>query len=106
MIVYGWGKKILNLGSVGTVSCPMCEKDRNLILTIIYSYFTLFWILMAGGNRKDYYFCEICGRGVEVDKKEVDSALRHDPLPWLPPYGWTIPVGGIVVLIFLGLISG
>lgn len=61
---------------------------------------------MAGWNRKDYYFCEVCYRGVEVDKKEVDSALRYDPLPWLSRYGLTIPVGGIVMLILFGLISG
>jgi len=98
-------KKRLNLGPLGMYHCSTCKQERNVFLTILCSYFELFWIPIASWNRKYYCRCKFCNSSVEVSKNEVTSALGKNPLPWIYHFGWTIPVVGIAFLIFfLGII--
>ena len=101
MIVWGWGKKVINLGFAKTEYCPTCEKNRDFHISLIYRYFAIFWITIASWGAKYYYHCNICDRGIEINKKEVSHALTKNPIPWFHRYGWLAIVGVIALVAIL-----
>ena len=43
--------------------------------------------------------CDICHRGVELNKKKVEASLKKNPIPFRRRYGWTFLVGLIAIFV-------
>jgi hypothetical protein len=94
-----WGSKgnIIDLGLITKHYCPICEKETNYHVSVVYRYGHIFWMPLFKWSTKYYLTCEICERGVELKKKDIKPYLIKDPIPWMHRLGW------IAALIILGL---
>jgi hypothetical protein len=50
MIVWGSGGDALNLGTLQTKRCDVCEKERPFNVILQYRYWGLYWIFSQAGR--------------------------------------------------------
>jgi len=100
MIIFGERGKEITLGRVDSRYCPICEKERDFFITMVYRYGHIFWIPLFSYSTKYFYHCSICGYGTELKGKDKPQ-LTSNPKPWIHRWGWVIPLGIIVMLLFL-----
>jgi len=100
MLVWGSGSDTKDLGMVEKRHCDACEKERPFKLFLQYR-FAHIWYLFSWVTKKEYLLlCDVCRRGVQLDKKKVESKLRENPIPLRRRYGWML----LVVLIAIGAV--
>lgn len=103
MIVWGRRGNVIELGKIGHRYCPVCERDRDFMLTLVYRYVHLFWIPMFSYDATYYCRCDICSRGDKLKSSKVQPYLKGDPRPWLHRFGWIIPAIGFAFLALSGV---
>lgn len=99
MLVWGSGSKSVKFGNPEIKRCQTCGKDTQFRNVVEYRYAHI-WYLFSWVTKKRYLsLCEICERGVELDKKQVESTLLSNPIPFQKRYGWAFLVGLIAFAI-------
>lgn len=63
MIIWGSGGDVINLGTLETRRCEVCEKDRPFNLILQYRYWGLYWIFNFVTEKKYMLLCDVCQRG-------------------------------------------
>jgi len=87
MIVWGHGRRLQTLGSVGRQECPKCGQVANIFLGVLKKQFTLYWIPVIRWDGDYYLVCGICNASALIDKSL--GARMRDELE-----GRTVPGGG------------
>ncbi len=105
MIVWGSGGDVLNLGTIETRHCDICEKDRAFDLVLEYRYFGFYWIFNFVTRKKYLMLCSICQRGWELDAKKIESALKTQPVPFMRRFGCLVGIGVLALIIVLILLA-
>ena len=90
MIIWGSKGNIIDLGSITKHYCPICEKQTNYHVSVVYRYGHIFWIPLFKWSTKYYLTCDICERGIELKKEDIDPYLIQNPIPWMPSGGLLI----------------
>lgn len=99
MIIWGSGSGSADLGISEHKHCETCEKVRAFKTTVQYRYSHLYYFRWV--TKKTYRLaCEICSRGWELNKKDVERTLEKSPIPFLTRYGWTF-LAGFIALVFI-----
>ncbi|MEZ6143302.1 MAG: hypothetical protein R3B84_22270 [Zavarzinella sp.] len=58
------------------------------------------WYVFAFVNKKRYFYvCEVCQRGVELDKKEIEAKLEKIPIPSMHRFGCLVLIAIIALII-------
>jgi hypothetical protein len=97
MFVWGSGWKTIDLAVTGKQPCATCEKDRPFHVYLKYRYVHIYYLFKWVSERHYLRACEICSRGVELDKSQLQASvpISKDPIPFMDRLGWTI---GLAIL--------
>ncbi|GAA4220949.1 hypothetical protein GCM10022253_26300 [Sphingomonas endophytica] len=97
MFFINWGSKtvVINLGLTGSYFCGICEHDRDFYRLLHYRVHHVWWIFRRATRKTYRDACDICGRGNEVDAREVEERLGKSPMPFLDRFGWAF---GVILL--------
>jgi hypothetical protein len=106
MIVWGSGGDILNLGTLETSRCEVCEKDRPFNLILQYRYWGLYWIFNFVTEKKYMLLCDVCQRGWELESSKVEGVMKSVPIPFMRRFGFLVLIAIIVGLAILGSLGG
>ena len=101
MIIWGSKGNSITIGRVETRYCPICEKEREFFVTMIYRYGHIFWIPLFSWSTKYFYHCSTCERGVEIKGSEVKPYMISNQKPWMHRYGWLVAIAIIIVLVLI-----
>lgn len=73
---FGWGnKKAKELGRVTPIKCSNCNNMTFLKLLQSDEYVSFFFIPITS-NSKYFLSCEICSRGLELNKRHAEKAKK------------------------------
>ncbi len=103
MIIVGSEGKVVDLGVKAHKHCPVCERVRPFHIYLQYVYNHFWYIFGYSTGRKYTLSCEICGRGSDLDRKEVESTLDKSPLPMMHRYGCLVGIVAAIVAILLSV---
>lgn len=106
MIVWGSGGDALNLGTLETRHCEVCEKDRPFSVILQYRYWGLYWIFNFVTQRKYMLLCDVCQRGWELERSKVDGLLKEVPIPFMRRFGGFVLIGVVAALVIFGSLAG
>jgi zinc-ribbon family len=56
--------------------CPNCKNETYFKLVYIKTWLEYFWIKIFPYKKRYYLLCDICSRGVELQKREIDAAKK------------------------------
>jgi hypothetical protein len=99
MIVWGWGRRNVDLGMAETRPCVGCQKEQPFRLLMQYRYFRLYWVFGLVTSKKYLRLCSACGKGQEVEAQQVEPNLERLPIPFMQRYGLLTFAGALVVFI-------
>lgn len=99
MLIWGTGGDVKDLGNLTDKHCETCERERPFKLLVEYRTFGFYWIFNFLTHKKYWLLCEICHRGWELHKSEVESRLAAVPIPFMARYGMAVLVGAFVSAI-------
>ena len=99
MIIWGSGGDEINLGEVEKKYCETCERSRTFELQLEYRYWGIYWIFNFLTKKKYWILCEICSRGVEVEKDEVEPTLDKVSIPFMARYGFFVLALIVVIAV-------
>jgi hypothetical protein len=104
MIVWRSGGDTINLGTLETGYCKVCERERPFNLILQYRYWGLYWIFNFIAEKKYMLLCDVCQRGWELESREVENELKSVPIPFMRRYGFLVFIAiiGIIILVSLG----
>jgi len=58
------------------LTCPNCTNETFFNLVYIKTWLEYFWIKIFPYKKRYYLLCDICSRGVELRKSEIDTVKR------------------------------
>lgn len=56
--------------------CPNCRNETYFKLVYIKTWLEYFWIKIFPYKKRYYLLCDICSRGVELQKNEIEAAKK------------------------------
>jgi len=104
-IIWGTGGNAIDLGVVEHKHCEFCEKERPFKIFVQYRYAHIYWLFSWITQKQYLYLCDICGRGHQLDAKEVEKTLDKNPIPLIRRWGWALLIAPIALLFLIGFIS-
>ncbi|MFV0393344.1 MAG: zinc-ribbon domain-containing protein [Coprobacillaceae bacterium] len=73
-IVWGTRRYQKDIGkSFISKECDNCHNEVTLIIKMIQTKFTIFWIPLFTTSTKYYLVCPICNQGMEISKQEAEE---------------------------------
>lgn len=96
-IWWGWRGASLNLGKLDTRYCPVCERERDFVVSVTYSYSNVFFVPLFSWGTKYYYHCQVCQNGYEVKGDQLQ--LTEDPKPFMHRLGWVVVALAFVTIL-------
>lgn len=101
MIVYGRGTGQSVMGQAGRHVCPSCKEEAGINVTVVYTYFHIWYLLSFLTGREYFLVCDNCQTAVQVDKATAKAQCPNDNIPFLRRRGWLLVLA--VVALFVGL---
>lgn len=93
MLIFGSGTDTINVRDEGKTTCPVCECKRRFSLVLNYGYGHIYYVFGFVSFRNYYITCNVCGRGEEINRTDIDPPLERDPIPFMRRHGLVlIPV--------------
>lgn len=104
-IVIVWGSKgeTVNLGPQETKDCLTCERSRPFDLYLQYRYGGLYWVFNFVMQKKYLLLCQACGRGWELQERQVEQRVKKLPIPFMRQYGLAALCGVIGFFIITSM---
>ena len=90
---------MIQVGFLGKHYCPICEKETNYHVSVVYRYGHIFWFPLFKWGTKYYLTCDVCEHGVKLEKDVIKPYLVSNPIPWLHRRGWIIAALGFTVFV-------
>ena len=103
MIIWSSGGDIVQLGYYETKYCETCEQTRSFNVILEYRYWGLYWLFNFVTSKKYLLVCEVCQRGVRLEKTEVKIKHKTAPIPFMHKYGLLILAGLILIFALSGV---
>lgn len=73
-VIFGWGhQKIKNLGPVILRFCSHCRNESYWNLTVISTWFTLFFIPIFPYSIKKLLTCSVCAWGFQLENEQFEK---------------------------------
>lgn len=74
MIIFGWGKTTKKfLGGVMIKSCDYCNTESAWQLTVVRTWFTLFFIPIIPYSKMSCIMCPKCGSYIKITQEQFDD---------------------------------
>lgn len=102
MLIWGSGGEMRDCGVAAHKNCETCEKERAFHVLLEYRYWGIYWIFNLITSRQYWLLCEICHRGWQLDRKEVEPELGQPNIPFMHRYGLGLLAGAIGSFILVG----
>ena len=78
MIIFGWGKrKARQVGQSGPYRCRNCSNVSVWALSIVTTWFSLFFIPVIPYKRDYMMTCRVCRGGTRLTKTQFEESLRR-----------------------------
>jgi hypothetical protein len=103
MIVWGWGRRNVELGAAGTGACAACQKEQPFKLLLSYQFFRLYWLFGMVTSKQYLRLCTVCGKGQKVEAQQVEPNFKPLPIPFMQRYG--LLTFGAVVLVVVAMVA-
>lgn len=63
-------------GPTALVTCPNCRNKTYFVLVYVKTWLEYFFIKLFPYRRRYYLMCDICSRGVELKRQQIDAAKK------------------------------
>lgn len=103
MIIWNSGGDIVQLGYHETKYCETCEKTSSFNVILEYRYWGLYWLFNFVTSMKYLLVCEVCQRGVRLEKTEVKQKHKTASIPFMHKYGFLILASLISIFVLSGV---
>ena len=80
MIIFGWKRKVHDLGGKYALLCAHCDSQVEARLIKVSNWFSLFFIPLFPYRNFYYLRCPNCGKATRVKKDQL-AQLRQTPAP-------------------------
>ena len=77
MIVSGFRSGAVHLGQVESRYCTLCQQAVAFHLTLLYSYFHLYWLFGVVTEKKYWLLCPACNWGPTVAPNDLEPHSRE-----------------------------
>lgn len=105
VIVWGSRGDTMNLGPQETKDCLTCERPRPFDLILQYRYGGLYWVFNFVMEKKYLLLCQACGRGWELDARQVEQRITKVSIPFMRRYGLASLAAVIGFFIFSSMVT-
>ncbi|HZU28193.1 MAG TPA: hypothetical protein VFA04_21870 [Bryobacteraceae bacterium] len=103
MIIWGWQRRLIDLGGHETRFCPRCAQEHLFRYALQYTCFRLYFIFGVVTSKHDLLLCTFCGQGWRLKAGEGVPSVRPS-IPFMHRFGLLGLVTAVAILVGITVI--